>query len=134
MSKSGSGFDLPARTKQRAEIEEKMSAPGFWDDPDGAQKVVAQLSAVKSIIDPVNKVTNSFGDLDELLEMAVEENDDETMESIAADVDDLNAKCDKIEIAGMLSGPDDMCACFFSIHAGAGGTESCDWAATFIQV
>ena len=134
MSKSGSGFDLPARIQQRAEIEEKMSAPGFWDDPDGAQKVVAQLSAVKTIIDPVNKVSASFGDLGELLEMAVEENDVETMESIVSDVEELNAKCDKIEVAGMLSGPDDMCPCFFSIHAGAGGTESCDWASMLLRM
>lgn len=133
-SRFGSGFDLPARTSQKADIEAKMAVPGFWDDPDGAKTVVAQLSAVKSIIDPVNKVTKSFSDLAELLEMAVEENDSDAIESVAADIEDLNAKCDKIEIAGMLSGPDDMCPCFFSIHAGAGGTESCDWASMLLRM
>jgi peptide chain release factor 2 len=43
-------------------------------------------------------------------------------------------QCDKIEIAGMLSGPDDMKSCFFSIHAGAGGTESCDWANMLLRM
>ena len=125
---------MPTRTAQKADIEAKMAAPGFWDDPDAAKSVVSQLSAVKSIIDPVTQVTRAFADSEELLELAIEENDAETFESLEVDVIDLNAKCDKIEITGMLSGPDDMCACFFSIHAGAGGTESCDWASMLMRM
>lgn len=105
-----------------------MSQPGFWDHPEAAQKVVTQLSAVKSMITPVVEVERSVKDMADLLELAAEEDDAETLASIEADLADLETRCDKIEIAGMLSGPDDMRPCFFSIHAGAGGTESCDWA------
>jgi peptide chain release factor 2 len=111
-----------------------MSAPGFWDNPDAAKTVVTQLSAVKSIIDPVEKAYSAINDLGELLELAIEENDQETFDSIVADLADLNKQCDKIEVTGTLSGPDDMCACFFSIHAGAGGTESCDWASMLLRM
>jgi peptide chain release factor 2 len=131
---SGSGFDLPAKSAQKAQLEEKMSAPGFWDNPDAAKTVVTQLSAVKSIIDPITQAVTAIEDIGELFELAVDENDDETLASIEQDLTDLNAKCDKIEVTGTLSGPDDMCACFFSIHAGAGGTESCDWASMLLRM
>ena len=105
-----------------------MSQPGFWDTPDAAQKVVTQLSAVKSVIGPVLEVEKAVKDMSDLFELAAEENDADTLASIEADLENLEKRCDKIEIAGMLSGPDDLRPCFFSIHAGAGGTESCDWA------
>ena len=105
-----------------------MAAPNFWDNPDAAKGVVSQLSAVKSVITPVQEIYQSIEDMGDLLELAIEEDDAETLASIEADLEPLTVQCDKIEVAGMLSGPDDMRACFFSIHAGAGGTESCDWA------
>jgi peptide chain release factor 2 len=111
-----------------------MSKPGFWDNPDAAQKVVTQLSAVKSVITPVLEVEKAVKDMAELLELAAEENDTAMLTAIEADLEKLEARCDKIEIAGMLNGPDDMRPCFFSIHAGAGGTESCDWANMLLRM
>ena len=105
-----------------------MGVPGFWDDPDGAKVVVSGLSSVKSVIDPAEEIYASVLDMEELFELAAEEDDAETFASIEADLQAVAARCDKIEVAGMLNGPDDMRSCFFSIHAGAGGTESCDWA------
>ena len=111
-----------------------MTREGFWDNPDEARKVVTQLSAVKSVIDPVESVRQEAGDLGDLFELALEEDDPDTLESIEADLTRLNQQCDKIEISGMLSGPDDMRGCFFGIHAGAGGTESCDWANMLLRM
>lgn len=111
-----------------------MGVPGFWDNQEVAQRVVGQLSAVKSVIDPIEESTVAISDLLELFELAEEEGDAETLESIEEDMYDLVKKCNKIEITGMLSGPDDMRACFFSIHAGAGGTESCDWANMLLRM
>lgn len=111
-----------------------MSAAGFWDNPDKAKGVVSQLSAVKSIIEPVEKVSVGVKDMGELLELALIEDDSETLESIAGDVGELEKQCDQIELAGTLSGPDDMKNCFFSIQAGAGGTESCDWANMLLRM
>ncbi len=115
-------------------MEEKISEAGFWDDPDTAKGVVSQLSAVKSIIEPVEQVTSAAGDLRELFELAAEEDDAETLESIEQDLAGTVKKCDRIEVIGTLSGPDDMRGCFFSIHAGAGGTESCDWANMLLRM
>ena len=111
-----------------------MAQPGFWDNPDAAQKVVTQLSALKAVIDPIEKATTAVTDLRELFELAEEEGDPDTLDMVEADVDTLCRQCDRIEIAGMLNGPDDMRDCFFSIHAGAGGTESCDWAQMLLRM
>ena len=111
-----------------------MAQPNFWDNPDAAKGVVSKLSAVKSMITPVQEAEKSIGEAGELLEMAAEEDDTETLELIQRDLEQLSGECDTIEVAGMLSGPDDMRPCFFSIHAGAGGTESCDWANMLLRM
>ncbi len=125
---------MPSKKSQRAKLEEKMAQGGFWDDPEKAKSVVSELSAVKSIIEPVEGTSVAGRDLAELFELAAEENDAETLVSIENELADLVKHCDKIEIAGMLGGPDDMKGCFFSIHAGAGGTESCDWANMLLRM
>jgi peptide chain release factor 2 len=134
LNKSGTGFDLASKISLRVELEKKMSQPGFWDDQEKAKEVVWQLSAVKSIIGPAQGVISAGRDLSELFELATQENDTEILESIEKDAAEVAKQCDKIEIAGMLGGPDDMKGCFFSIHAGAGGTESCDWANMLLRM
>ena len=111
-----------------------MGRSGFWDDQDTAKGVVTQLSAVKSIIDPAEEVHRAVGDVRELFDLAVAENDADTLKDLEYDTTELAERCGRIEVSGMLSGPDDMKACFFSIHAGAGGTESCDWANMLLRM
>ena len=109
-----------------------MSAEGFWDNPDAAQKVVSKLSAVKSTIDPIEKTFEEVKDLIELLELA--EDDQDELDQIVADLRIIEEKTEKIELQGLLSGPQDTKSCYFSIHAGAGGTESCDWASMLLRM
>jgi peptide chain release factor 2 len=75
LNKSGTGFDLASKISLRGELEKKMARPGFWDDPEKAKDVVWQLSAVKSIIEPVQGVISAGRDLSELFELATQEND-----------------------------------------------------------
>jgi peptide chain release factor 2 len=125
---------LPAKIALRNSLEQQMAQPNFWDNPDTAKGVVSKLSAVKSMITPVQEADQSIRDMAELIEMAAEEDDAETLELIESDLQQLSEKCDRIEVSGMLSGPDDMRPCFLSIHAGAGGTESCDWANMLLRM
>jgi len=111
-----------------------MAEPDFWGSPDAAQKIVSQLSALKSIVNPVNEAVSLVSDAKDLFELAQEENDAETFEVLEIELCELNKKCEAIELSGTLSGPDDMNDCFFSIHAGAGGTESCDWASMLLRM
>jgi peptide chain release factor 2 len=111
-----------------------MAQEGFWDKQDAAKSVVSQISALKSVIEPVLASEKSIRDIQDLFELAAEENDAETLAIIEQDLGVLDKQCEKIEISGLLSGPDDLRSCFFSIHAGAGGTESCDWAAMLLRM
>jgi peptide chain release factor 2 len=111
-----------------------MSSPTFWDSPETAQKTVSELSALKSVVNPVDSAFTAINDLKDLFALASEEEDAETLEAVAADIPKTEKLCDQIELAGTLSGPDDMNDCFFSIHAGAGGTESCDWASILLRM
>jgi peptide chain release factor 2 len=130
----GTGFDIPAKLAKRQELEQKMAEEGFWNNPDAAKSVVSQLSALKSVIEPVQQAGQQIRDIHDLFELAAQENDTQTLAVVEADLSKLNQLCEKVEIAGMLSGPDDMRNCFFSIHAGAGGTESCDWASMLLRM
>ncbi len=116
-----------------AGIEEKMSAPGFWDNQETAQSIVARLSTLKAVIEPVEELTRETDDLDELFAMAVE-SDPAELEQLESDLATLVKRCRQIELTGLLSGPHDLRNCFFSIHAGAGGTESCDWASMLLRM
>lgn len=133
-NKSGTGFDIPSKIAFRNQLEEQMSRQDFWNNPESAKSVVTRLSAVKSIITPFQEAHQSIRDLQELFDLADEENDKETLASIEEDLTELEHQCETIEITGMLSGPDDIRPCFFSIHAGAGGTESCDWANMLLRM
>jgi len=134
LRKSGTGFDLPAKQSLRQESEQKMALPGFWDNPDQARQVVAQVSALKSVIEPVVKLEKTVREARDLFVLAEEEKDDETLAAVESEIAGLARECDRIEVGGMLNGPDDMRSCFFSIHAGAGGTESCDWANMLLRM
>ncbi len=111
-----------------------VAQPDFWDNPESAQRVVAQLSALKSIVEPASQLIRGVGELDELFEMAAEESEAQTLAAIEKDLQKLEKKCDQMELTGLLSRPEDMKNCFFSIHAGAGGTESCDWANMLLRM
>ncbi len=108
-----------------------MAKEGFWDNQDRAKSVVGQLSAIKSVVEPLEALQRDVEDLGELLELA---EDDEELEQLGEDLEQLTHRCEKIELQGLLSRPEDMKNCFVSIHAGAGGTESCDWASMLLRM
>ena len=134
MGKSGTGFDLSGKKSQLEKLEKQMTKAGFWDNQETAQSVVSQLSALKSVVEPVEETIQQLNDVSELFDLAVGEADAETLKDIKQDLDRLAKRCDEIELAGLLSEPEDMRNCFFSIHAGAGGTESCDWANMLLRM
>ncbi|OHB67255.1 MAG: peptide chain release factor 2 [Planctomycetes bacterium RBG_13_62_9] len=111
-----------------------MSKPGFWDHQESAQSVVSQLSALKSVVEPVEELLREVKDLGELYELAAEENDTDELAQLEEDAHSLERRCGQVELQGLLSRPEDMKNCFFGIHAGAGGTESCDWASMLLRM
>lgn len=109
-----------------------MASPGFWDDQDQARKVVSRLSQVKSLIEPVERLGKDITDLQELL--ALVDGDQAGLQEVEVELRRLESVCKKVELQRLLSRPHDDKNCFFSIHAGAGGTESCDWASMLLRM
>ncbi|MBN2181667.1 MAG: peptide chain release factor 2 [Sedimentisphaerales bacterium] len=130
----GTGFDLINKKSRMQELEAKMSKTGFWDNPESAQSVVSQMSALKSVVEPVEQLQREVEDLRELFELAVSVSDKEELYQLEGQLDIVAKKCEQVELTGLLSRPEDMKNCFFSIHAGAGGTESCDWASMLLRM
>ncbi len=119
---------------QMEKLQSEMAKTGFWDNPDAAQKVVSQISFVKSIVEPAEELEQEISDLKELFELALAESDQNELRQLEEQLALVEKKCSKIELAGLLSRPEDTKNCFFGIHAGAGGTESCDWASMLLRM
>ena len=128
----GEFLKIADRREEMAQLNEKMAAPDFWDHKEEAQNTVAALSAAKNVIEPYEKVQKEAGELDELIEMAAE--DEEMLEEVSNMVKDLEKELDQLELVSFLSGELDHNNAYFSIHAGAGGTESCDWASILMRM
>ena len=112
-----------------------MASDGFWDDQASAQKTVSELSSLRALVSPLLKLKARLGDLDALFELAEESDEDSALAAdLSREAADLSAVLDRVEIESFLSGPHDKCNAILTIHAGAGGTESCDWAEMLLRM
>lgn len=109
-------------------IEQIMSAGDFWDNPEAAQKVVQKLKTFKGVVTAPDELHAEIEDAQTLVEMAQEEADESMGAEIGGLADALEQRLHDLEISSLLSDPRDTKNVILSIHPGAGGTESCDWA------
>jgi peptide chain release factor 2 len=105
-----------------------MSAPGFWDDTQGAQKVMTEANTLRTRISGHAEVERRIGDLQVLFELTEEENTPAARKEFETEALAATQALDDLEIGVLLSNPTDANNAIISIHAGAGGTEACDWA------
>jgi len=119
----------PIEIEQRLEeITNLEQEPEFWNNQERATKIGQEKNRLLGRKNKFNKAQEALTDANELFEMASEENDDDTIESLFSEASDLEDIIKQTEIEVMLSGNDDGSNAIVSIHPGAGGTESCDWA------
>lgn len=104
-----------------------MAEPSFWDDQENARGVIEQVNALKRWTEPLGELTRRLNDLGELLELA-DESENGLIEELALDAEKIEKRLDELEMLHMLSGRDDHRNALLTIHPGAGGTESQDWA------
>jgi peptide chain release factor 2 len=105
-----------------------MAAPAFWDDQEAAQKVIEEANALRLWTVPYREITRAFADIKELWPEAEAIGDGELLKELTAALQDIEQKLQEMEVRKMLSGELDSKECYLEINAGAGGTESCDWA------
>jgi peptide chain release factor 2 len=106
-----------------------MGESQFWDDQQAAQKIIGECNALKLWTVPYHDLKTRFQDVKDLLPEAEELNDSELIKELLHSLSDIEKKLGDLEIRKMLSGELDAKDCYLEINAGAGGTESCDWAA-----
>ncbi len=128
LMKYGGVFDPAAVKEKIAEKEEFSAQPGFWEDAKKAEKTMAEIKALKNRIEPWEELRTRVDDLEALYELAAESGDDSMVPEIESELESVRTSFEKLNILNLLSGEVDRNNAFLTIHAGAGGTEACDWA------
>lgn len=121
-------FHIDIKQTRIEEIEQMMEEPGFWDDIEKSSEVMKELKGLKGSLELIDHLQRQYEDLGVLIEMGNEEEDSDMVEEVEAEWKDFVKEFDKVKIETLLSGDYDKCNAVLKINAGAGGTESCDWA------
>ena len=130
----GGTFDIDARRREADDAEKLMAAPGFWDIPAEAQKTVATLKRARATLGDFEKRAGAIANLTELMDLAETENDQEMLSEVSRELEALEKQVDDLETRSLLSGEQDRLGAIVSIHPGAGGTESQDWAEMLLRM
>jgi peptide chain release factor 2 len=120
---------IRAQVKQ---LEARSSEPGFWDAAAAAQEHMRLINRLKLTVDPWEKLEGEVSDALELAEMA--SGDAAMMAELAQTVGELAHRLEGLETRALMKEPEDINNTYFNIHAGAGGTEACDWAAMLLRM
>ena len=116
------------------ELERNMEAPNFWDDAEAASASMKEAKDLKDIIGQVEKLESDYEDILTLIEMGNEENDESLVDEVKEEFEDFKTRFDNLRISTMLTGEYDKENAILTLHAGAGGTESCDWASMICRM
>ena len=111
-----------------------MAQPGFWDDQNAAREVIAQANELKAWVEPLDALERKVAELAELGELLEAEPDEALAAEWNAEVERLESDVERLELRAMLRGPEDGRDALVTIHPGAGGTESQDWAEMLMRM
>lgn len=118
---------LDAKRERIDQLEQSMEAPGFWDNVEESQKVMKEVKSLKKVVEEYEELKTKFEDAETLIDMAEEEEDQELAAEAQDTVDSFQEEYEKLRISTLLTGEYDRNNAILTLHAGAGGTESCDW-------
>ncbi len=111
-----------------SELEKLTGEPNFWDNVERSQTVLKEIKDLKQSMSLYNKVYEFYEEQQTIYELYIEENDAELLKELEKGIETLEEECEKLKISSLLSGEYDKLNAIVTIHAGAGGTESQDWA------
>ena len=111
-----------------------MGEANFWDNPEGAKSTVTEMKILKAVIDPLDSVLRGIDDVRALYELGHEAGDQPSLEEADRTLAELEKKAQRLELQALLGGKNDPLNCFFTIQAGAGGTEAQDWAEMLLRM
>jgi peptide chain release factor 2 len=133
LSELKSYLDIDKNEALLKDMEARMASAGFWDNQEKARSVIQELKQVRAIIDPYFACRKEFDELSELI-VLVDEKDEGSKKEMMESLHKLEKDITGLEFKSLMSGELDQNNAILSIHAGAGGTESCDWASMLLRM
>ena len=118
---------MPAKERHVEELESKIEKPEFWDNAEESQKVMKELKSLKEFLEHVEGLKLLYEDVGMLIEMAEEEGDEAMIPDVRKELRKFEREFEAFRIQTLLSGEYDKNDAIVTLHAGAGGTDSCDW-------
>jgi peptide chain release factor 2 len=126
--------NIEEKRSSLSELSSKMNSPDFWEDKDAAAEAGRKESLLRKEISVVEELDREIEDALVFCGLISEENDESLIPEIAASLDKIEKKLDGLELRTLLSGEFDFKNAIIELHAGAGGTESCDWAEMLLRM
>lgn len=125
---------MAAKAHRRDSLEQQSQQPDFWTDNRKAKEALKELETVKKEISSFEKLTTTLEDVSVLLEFFMADPSDSNQVELAGTLVKATAQLEDIQLSRMLAGKLDSNGCYLLVNAGAGGTESCDWAAMLVRM
>lgn len=123
----GGIFDYDAKKERLEEVNAELEQPDVWNEPERAQALGKERASLEAVVETIDQLDQGVEDVDGLLELAVEEEDQETFDEIEPELAELETKLAKLEFRRMFSGDHDASDCYIDLQSGSGGTEAQDW-------
>ncbi|PTQ03008.1 peptide chain release factor 2 [Vibrio sp. ZF 223] len=127
-------LDYDAKKERQEEVNAELEQPDVWNEPERAQALGKERSALEAVVETIDQLDQGVEDVDGLLELAVEEEDQETFDEIEPELAELEAKLEKLEFRRMFSGDHDASDCYIDLQSGSGGTEAQDWTSMMLRM
>ncbi|WP_417552950.1 peptide chain release factor 2 [Marinomonas fungiae] len=127
-------LDYESKNERLEEVNRELEDPNVWNDPDYAQKLGRERSALETVVSTIDNMESGVEDAQVLLDMAVEENDEDSVEAVKEELAGLEKQLGELEFRRMFSGEMDPNSAFLDIQSGSGGTEAQDWANILLRM
>lgn len=125
-------LDIPQKSAEMERLQERMNASDFWSNQDEANKVLRELKFVRAVVEPFERLALRVDELEELADICSE--DPDSVKEVHDELCALEPEMEALESKSLLNSPFDKNNAILSINAGAGGTESCDWASMLLRM
>ncbi len=130
----GGIFDYDAKKERLEEVNAELEQPDVWAEPERAQTLGRERASLEAVVETIDQLDQGGGYINDLLELAVEESDQDTFDEIEPELSDLEAKLEKLEFRRMFAGDHDGADCYIDLQAGSGGTEAQDWTSMLLRM
>ncbi|HKM04327.1 MAG TPA: peptide chain release factor 2 [Lachnospiraceae bacterium] len=134
LAEVGIHFDLDNKSKRIQELQREIEDPNFWDNPEYSNKCMKELKNMKDIIESYDNLKTQYEDIITLIQMGYEDEDSEIVVEIKEELNSFKTIFEEIRISTLLSNEYDSNSAILKLNAGAGGTESCDWASMLYRM